>query len=97
MEGEWVVFSCKDTGPGLKRRNQPNSSVNSTSALTHPLVARPNGLGLYLVNTYQKAMNGKVEFISGDDKGVTVSLIFKNSITPLLAIFWRRHQQKADL
>jgi signal transduction histidine kinase len=50
-----------------KRSNTPTGGKGQT------------GLGLYLVNTYQKAMNGKVEFISGDDKGVTVSLIFKKA------------------
>jgi hypothetical protein len=72
-----LFFHVRILARVLKRRNQPNSSVNSTSALTHPLVAKAKPGSE--VNTYQKAMNGKVEFISGDDKGVTVSLIFKKA------------------
>ncbi|HBH22933.1 MAG TPA: hypothetical protein DDY13_05860 [Cytophagales bacterium] len=80
MEGEWVVFSCKDTGPGLKKEEPTKLFSKFNKRSNTPTGGKgQTGLGLYLVNTYQKAMNGKVEFISGDDKGVTVSLIFKKA------------------
>lgn len=77
IEGSWLVFSCVDSGPGLKLEEQKSIYSKFYKCSNTPTGGEgQTGLGLYLTKIYQEEMNGKVEFLSGEGKGSTVKLYY---------------------